>query len=116
MSTQRQIPPEAMEALRAGNHRKAVEILAEASGGDLKAAIDIVRRASVLLSGKPAAHTGDHDTPETKGQRENRARTEALMSADTHSPTVMPGDGTSRLVSWMIILILAAVLYWIFGA
>lgn len=116
MSNQRQIPPEAMAALRAGNHRKAVEILAEASGGDLKSAIDVIRRASDMLSGKPVSHSGDHDTPETKGQRENRARTEALMSADTHTPTVMPGDSTSRVVSWMIILILAAVLYWIFGA
>ena len=116
MSTQRQIPPEAMEALRAGNHRKAVEILVEQTGGDLRSAIEMAKRVSAVLNGKPASHSGDHDTPETKGQRDNRARTEALMSADTHSPTVMPGDSTSRVVPWMIILILIALLYWILGA
>jgi hypothetical protein len=69
-----------------------------------------------VLNGKPVSHSGDHDTPETKGQRENRERTAQLMRSDTHSPTVAPGDSTSRVVPWMIILILTALLYWIFGA
>ena len=116
MSSQRQIPQEAMDALRAGNHRKAVEILVEQGGGDLRSAVEMVKRVSAVLNAKQGSHAGDHDTPETKGQRDNRARTEALMSADTHSPTVMPGDSTSRLVPWMIILILIAVLYWFLGA
>lgn len=117
MSSQRQIPPEAMEALRAGNHRKAVEILVQQTGGDLKSAIELAKRVGAVLNANsaPGAGVTARNAEETRGQRENRERTEELMRADTHTPTVMPGDSTSRLVPWMVVLILVAVLYWMFG-
>jgi hypothetical protein len=52
---------------------------------------------------------------ETKGQRDNRARTAEFMLGH-RTPTVMPGDNGGRGLSWLFVLVAAALAVWfLFG-
>lgn len=117
MNVSREQSQAIFEALMRGDKMTAIKLVREATGNDLKAAMGIVQQiASQIQATKGQSggvqHSGPHDTPETSGQRENRARTEAFM-AKSHPPTVQPGDrGGMGLAVWLVILACAGFVWW----
>lgn len=105
MGVQPGVPQAAIDALLRGDKMEAIKLLREASGGDLRSAMDMVQKiaAQVDQTRRSGAHSGPHHQPETQGQRENRERTETILSHQ-RTPTVMPGDTGGRgLLLWLLI-------------
>jgi hypothetical protein len=117
MSDRRNVPQAAMEALLRGDKMEAIKLIREATGGDLRSAMEMVQGVAAQLqqvkqAQRSGSHSGPHHQPETSGQRENRERTESLMSK-AHPPTVMPGDrGGFGLAIWLVILVFAGFVWW----
>lgn len=118
MNVSREQSQAIFEALMRGDKMTAIKLVREATGNDLKAAMGIVQQIASQIQatkGQPGGgggHSGPHEIPETSGQRENRERTESLMSK-AHPPTVMPGDrGGMGLAVWLVILVLIGFVWW----
>lgn len=106
MGVQSDVPQAVIDALLRGDKMEAIKRLREATGGDLKSAMEMVQQvaAQVQTAKRTGAHSGPHHQEETAGQRENRERTETLLSGH-RTPTVMPGDRGGR---GPVIVLLAA--------
>lgn len=106
MGVQSDVPQAVIDALLRGDKMEAIKRLREATGGDLKSAMEMVQQvaAQVQAAKRTGVHSGPHQQPETEGQRENRERTETLLSGH-RTPTVMPGDRGGR---GLVILLLVA--------
>lgn len=105
MGVQPGVPQAVIDALLRGDKMEAIKLLREATGGDLKSAMEMVQQVAVQVQAakRSGAHSGPHHQPETDGQRENRERTETFL-AGQRTPTVMPGDRGGRgLVVWLLI-------------
>lgn len=115
MGVQPGVPQAVIDALLRGDKMEAIKLLREATGGDLKSAMEMVQQvaAQVQVAKRSGAHSGPHHQPETQGQRENRERTETILSGH-RTPTVMPGDrGGLGLVVWVLIAAaLAGAWFW----
>lgn len=117
MNAPREVPQAVIDALLRGDKMTAIKLVREATGDDLKSAMQMVQQiAAQMQAGKAAGtHAGPHHQPETKGQRESRERSQELM-AGRHTPTVMPGDQGGRGASVVFLLALAAATVWfLFG-
>jgi hypothetical protein len=115
MNAPRQVPQAVIDALMRGDKMAAIKLLRELTDGDLKSAMQMVQQIAAQLQAARGDHSGPHQIEETKGQRENRERTEAFMHGQ-RPPTVMPGDGAQKQVVWVIVIIVAAVVWWLFEA
>lgn len=114
MGDLKRVPQAVIDALARGDRATAIRLVNEATGGDLKAAMAMVQRvATQLQAGKPGAHSGPHQVPETEGMRENRERTEGVM-AGRRVPTVMPGDSGGRGTIVVVMIGAIALLAWWF--
>ncbi len=121
MNVSREQSQAIFEALMRGDKMTAIKLVREATGDDLKAAMGIVQQIAAQIQATKGqatkgqsvgSHSGPHHQPETSGQRENRERTESLMSK-SHPPTVMPGDrGGMGLAVWLVILVLIGFVWW----
>jgi hypothetical protein len=115
MNAPRQVPQAVIDALMRGDKMAAIKLLRELTGGDLKSAMQMVQQIAAQRQAANTGHSGPHQKEETQGQRDNRARTVELMSGQ-RPPTVMPGDGAQKQVVWVIVIIVAAVVWWLFEA
>lgn len=116
MGVQPGVPQAAIDALLRGDKMEAIKLLREATGGDLKSAMEMVQQvaAQVQAAKRSGAHSGPHHQPETEGQRENRERTDAFL-AGHRTPTVMPGDAGGRgLAIWLIVAVALAGAWFLF--
>lgn len=115
MGVQPGVPQAAIDALLRGDKMEAIKRLREATGGDLRSAMEMIQRVSgqVEQARRDGAHSDQHQQPETQGQRENRERTQTILSGQ-RTPTVMPGDrGGFGLVVWLLIAaVLAGAWLW----
>ena len=117
MDVQSDVPQAVIDALLRGDKMEAIKLLREATGGDLKSAMEMVQQIAVQVQAakRSGAHSGPHLQPETEGQRENREHTETFLSGQ-RTPTVMPGDRGGRgLLIWLVIA-MALAAAWIFFA
>lgn len=115
MNAPQQVPQAVIDALMRGDKMTAIKLVRQLTGDDLKSAMEMVQQIAAQLQAAKSSHSGPHSLPETKGQRENRARTEEWM-ASTRPPTVMPGDNGGRGLSWILVLAAVAVAAWfLFG-
>lgn len=117
MNVPREVPQAVIDALLRGDKMTAIKLVRELTGDDLKSAMQMVQQiaAQMQAAKAPGSHSGVHHQSETKGQRENRERSQNLM-AGRHTPTVMPGDQGGRGLSWLVLLALAAAAVWfLFG-
>ncbi|TXH66825.1 MAG: hypothetical protein E6Q88_11340 [Lysobacteraceae bacterium] len=115
----RDVPQAALDALMRGDKIEAIKLIREATGGDLKGALDMAQRVLMQIQQnqqtlRKGEHAGPHHVSETQGQRENRERTQNILSVK-HTPTVMPGDSGGRGVIWLLLIGVAAVVFWLFG-
>jgi hypothetical protein len=113
------VPQAAFEALMRGDKLEAIRLVREASGSDLKGALDLVQRVAAQAQQSQQAqrkgeHAGPHHVPETKGQRESREQTQHIL-AGRRVPTVMPGDSGGRGPILLLIIAVAATAFWFFG-
>lgn len=111
------VSPAAMDALKRGDMTGAIKAIREASGGDLKGALEIAQRAMAEMQrqqpGKaPGSHSGPHRVPEPRAIAENRERTAALARGE-RTPTVMPGDSGGRGAILLLIVAAAAAAVWL---
>ena len=111
------IPDAAMQALQRGDMMGAIKAIREASGGDLKGALEIAQRTMAELQRQqpgrtPGSHSGPHRVPEPKSIAENRERTAALAHSE-RTPTVMPGDSGGRGAVLLLIVATAVVAAWV---
>jgi hypothetical protein len=113
MNAPRQVPQEVIDALIRGDKMAAIKLVRELTGNDLKSAMQMVQQIGTQLQAAKADHSGPHHSPQTKGQLENRARSENLM-AGHHTPTVMPGDNGGRGLSMLLVVVIAATAVWAF--
>jgi hypothetical protein len=118
MNAPRQVPQAVIDALMRGDKMAAIKLVRELTGDDLKSAMRMVQQIAVHIqagrSGQ-SGHSSPHRQQETKRQAENRARTDEFMSS-TRPPTVMPGDHGGRGLSWLFLLVAAALGVWfLFG-
>ena len=115
MNAPRQVPQAVIDALMRGDKMTAIKLVRELTGDDLKSAMQMVQQVSTQMqAGKTNQNVIDHSS-ETKGQRDNRARTAELMLGH-RTPTVMPGDNGGRGLSWLFVLVAAALAVWfLFG-
>ncbi|HEY1136433.1 MAG TPA: hypothetical protein VGE64_02975 [Xanthomonadaceae bacterium] len=115
MSRASEVPQAVMQALQRGDKMEAIKQLREATGGDLKSAMEMIQKiaAQVEQAKRSGSHSGQHFQPETEGQRENRERTDTIL-AGHRTPTVMPGDAGGRgLFIWVLIaLALTGAWFW----
>jgi hypothetical protein len=116
------VPQAAFEALMRGDKLEAIRLVRQASGGDLKGAMDLVQRVAAQAQQsqqsqqqppRAGAHSGPHQVDETSGQRENRERTQSIMAV-RHTPTVMPGDSGGRGPILLLLIVAAIVGIWLF--
>lgn len=117
MGVQSDVPQAVIDALLRGDKMEAIKLLREATGGDLKSAMEMVQQvaAQVQAAKRSGAHSGPHHQEETAGQRENRERTETLLSSQ-RTPTVMPGDRGGRgLLIWLVIALALAAAWILFA-
>jgi len=116
MSTSREVPQAVIDALRRGDKMTAIKLVREVTGDDLKAALTLVQQVADQLKERPQSHSGPHEVPETKGQREVRERTESVLSKQ-HPPTVTAGDSGGRgLIAALLLIALAALIWWALGS
>jgi hypothetical protein len=116
MSRASEVPQAVMQALQRGDRMEAIKLVREATGGDLKSAMEMIQKiaAQVEQARRTGSHSGPHSQPETEGQRENRERTDAFL-AGHRTPTVMPGDAGGRgLAVWLIIAVALAGAWFLF--
>ena len=118
MNAPRQVPQAVVDALMRGDKMTAIKLVRELTGDDLKSAMQMVQQVSTQLQANKTSqsgHSGEHHLSETKGQRDNRARSAELMLGH-RTPTVMPGDNGGRGLSWLFLLVAAALAVWfLFG-
>ena len=107
MSIQKEVPQAVIDALVRGDKMTAIKLLREASGGDLKSAMEMVQQVASQVQALKQGHSGPHQVPETKGQRESREHTQEVM-AGRRVPTVMPGDKGGRGLVWLLLIVLIA--------
>ena len=115
------VPQAAFEALMRGDKLEAIRLVRQASGGDLKGAMELVQRVAAQAqqaqssqqAPRAGSHSGPHQVEETSGQRENRERTQNIM-ASRHTPTVMPGDSGGRGPILLLLIVAAVVGIWLF--
>ena len=114
MNTPQQVPQAVLDALQRGDTIGAVKILREASGGDLKSALALVQRiATQTQSGEAAIAKAAKHAHEPQSMRESHQRTEAVMHGK-RVPTVMPGDGGSHGMVWLLLGIVGVAAWWFF--
>ena len=110
-----QIPAAAMQALQRGDMIGAIKAIREASGGDLKGALEIAQRTMAELQrqdqAKAGSHSGPHRVAEPRSIAENRERT-AAVTHSARTPTVMAGDSGGRGAIWLLLVAAAAVAAW----
>ena len=111
------IPDAAMQALQRGDMMGAIKAIREASGGDLKGALEMAQRAMADMKRQEQAraggsHSGPHQVAEPKGVAENRERTAAVMLG-ARTPTVMPGDSGGRGAVLLLVVAAAAAAAWV---
>jgi hypothetical protein len=118
MNAPRQVPQAVIDALMRGDKMTAIKLVRELTGDDLKSAMQMVQQVATQLQAAKSGqndHSGEHHLSETKGQRDNRARTAEFMLGH-RTPTVMPGDNGGRGLSWLFVLVAAALAVWfLFG-
>jgi hypothetical protein len=91
MNAPRQVPQAVIDALMRGDKMAAIKLVRELTGDDLKSAMQMVQQIATQIQATRTGqsdHSGPHHQPETKGQAENRARTNEFMSA-TRPPTAV---------------------------
>lgn len=114
MNAPKQVPQEVIDALMRGDKMAAIKLVRELTGNDLKSALEMVQQVAERIQATKSGHAGPHQVSETAGQRQNRERTQTILS-EKHTPTVMPGDSGGRGVFWLLLIAAAAVGVWLFG-